>query len=147
MKQSIGYTQTINIMMVFITIIFFFIVSIINYYKAYKVNNILINSIEKYEGYNNLADMDIISRLGTLGYNMSKINCSATRGDTCTLVVDPGLNGSGENGYCIYECYEDNNYYHYKIATNMFMDIPVVRNVISIHVFGNTKSIYNFEEN
>jgi hypothetical protein len=51
MKESIGYTVTLNIMIVFITIIVAFLCAALIYFKSNKVSNIITSGIEKYEEY------------------------------------------------------------------------------------------------
>ena len=45
MKQSIGYTVSINTVIVFIVITFAFVGGAITYYKAFKINNVIADSI------------------------------------------------------------------------------------------------------
>ena len=63
MKESVGYTATLNIVIVFIVIIFAIFAMALSYYKAYKVSNKIIESIEKNEGYNYLAEAEIKTKL------------------------------------------------------------------------------------
>ena len=46
MKESIGYTVSLNIMIVFITIIVAFLCAALIYFKSNKVSNIITSSIE-----------------------------------------------------------------------------------------------------
>ena len=75
MKESIGYTLTLNIAIVFIVIIFTFLSNIVVYYKTYKVSNIITSTIEKYEGFNDLAYNEIEDKLVSIGYSRSKVKC------------------------------------------------------------------------
>lgn len=147
MRQSIGYTQTLNIMIVFITVVFMFIFGIVNYYKAYKVNNVLISGIEKFEGYNKYSESDILVRIDLLGYDTSSTNCYKQHGE-CSLVSDSELysNADGDKGYCVYYCNDGNDYYHYRVGTNMFINIPIINKIIPIKVYSNSKIMYDFEK-
>ena len=51
MKESVGYTVTLNIVIMFIIIVFAFLSAALIYFKSNKVSNVVINSIEKYEGF------------------------------------------------------------------------------------------------
>ena len=64
MKESIGLTFTINIMIVFIVVSFVFVAGILSYTKAFKAGSLIIKSLEKYEGYNELAFDQINRNLG-----------------------------------------------------------------------------------
>lgn len=143
MRQSIAYTQTLNIMIVFITIIFAFLLAILNYYKAYKVSNALTDVIEKYEGYNSLAEEAILRDMATLGYSSGNISCGNV--DSCTLIE--GEHTQGSDGYCAYKCTDktDPNYYYYKMSTGLFVNIPILNNIITVKVSSETERLYDFE--
>ena len=128
MKESIGYTVTLNIMIVFITIVVAFLCAALIYFKSNKVSNIITTAIEKYEGYNTLAISEINMNLDSVGYNKKQITCEDEVTDlaadnTCRLQDPNYLGGNetpGQNGYCVYECEINNGEYHfYKIRTNM----------------------------
>ena len=68
MKESISYTFLLNIVIVFVFTCFAIVMGVLSYYKAFKVNNIITNSIEKYEGFNNLSRNDINLKLNSIGY-------------------------------------------------------------------------------
>ena len=163
MKESVGYTVTLNIMIVFIAIIVAFLCAALIYFKSNKVSNIITTAIEKYEGYNVTAINEINMNLTSIGYNKKQINCAATIEDKgaksqkpaddrsprlCNL-VNPGNVGSsenaGQNGYCVYECKEENDeYYFYKIKTNMMLTIPIIHSLLDIPVYSNTNRLYSF---
>lgn len=148
MKTSIGYSVILNIVIVFIVIIFGAIAMCLSYYKAFKVSNSITLSIEKYEGYNVLAENEIIRNLSALGYGSTPVKCSNTRG-SCTLVKS-GENSiqysEGQMGYCVYECQSKNNHYSYKTTTNMLLNIPVIHNILNLPVESNTRKLYGFND-
>lgn len=148
MKESIGYTVTLNIIIIFIIIVFTFLSSILIYYKSNKVNNVIINSIEKYEGYNNLSKKEIVSKMSSLGYNKNSINCKKSVNDKndsdnkCILETS----SDGSQGYCVYYCEEDNGeYYYYKVRTNMMINIPIINDILNIPIYSNTNRLFDFE--
>ena len=55
MKQSFGSIYMFNFIIFFIVIVFAFIMGIISYNRAFKVNSRIINEIETHEGYNRYA--------------------------------------------------------------------------------------------
>ncbi len=161
MKESIGYTVTLNIMIVFITIIVAFLCAALIYFKSNKVSNVITGVIEEYEGYNISSINEISMQLSSLGYGSHGINCSATveddgarrikaengshnvdRDGLCKLVST--TNGTGINGYCVYLCMENVDYYYYKIRTNMMINIPIINDIMDIPVYSNTNRLYNF---
>ncbi len=142
MNTAIGHTFLYNIIIIFILIVFAFIAATLSYYKSFKVNNNIIFTIEKFEGYNDLSLPEINQKLGSMGYSTDRrINCPETY-DGMTLV-------SFEEEvyeYCVY--YErqyllGREYFHYGILTYMTMDLPLV-NMFKLPVFTRTNQIYKF---
>lgn len=155
MKESVGYTVTLNIVIVFITIIIAFLCAALIYFKSNKVSNLITSSIEKYEGFNSLSLTEINNNLRSLGYNKNSITCAdnvVEKGaidDTCSLMTEIEGSGpkitAGEEGYCVYKCIEDSEeYYYYKIRTNMMINIPIIHNVLDIPVYTSTNRLYDF---
>lgn len=171
MKKSIGYTVSLNIVIVFIVIIFVFICGAISYYKAYKVNSLIENSIEKYEGFNELSKREIDRSLSSLGYDMGNVRCNA---EVVKVLPDenmgiPRLSGSGK-GYCVYynivNCAstgetdkekikvggetlnsgDDIEYckaesYNYIIKTYLRFNIPIINKILKIPIHTKTNPI------
>ncbi len=160
MKESMGYTVTLNIMIVFITIVVAFLCAALIYFKSNKVSNIITSSIEKYEGYSMSAINEISLNLNSIGYGSKAISCDATATDkgahnnTCTLVSN--TNGKGSNGYCVYLCFECQDgsscnvntaeYHYYKVRTNMMLTIPIIHEILDVPIFSNTNRLYNFKK-
>lgn len=150
MKESIGYTVSLNIMIIFITIIFAFLCAALIYFKSNKASNIITSAIEKYEGYNTSAISEINRNLSSLGYGSRTISCATElvdEGITCNIVEN--VFGQGDSGYCVYECYEKDasgnyDYYYYKIRTNMMITIPIIQDILDIPVYSNTNRLYKF---
>lgn len=142
MKQGIGFSVTLDIIVVFIVVTFAFLVASLNYYKAYKVNNTISDSIEKYEGYNDLAIREIETKLEDLGY--------AKTGKGCSINTNYGkLKTAGtNNNYCIYESKinENTNKFKYVIITYLSMDIPILNTTANIPVKTTTEPIYYFSD-
>ena len=162
MKESIGYTVTLNIMIVFITIIVAFLCAALIYFKSNKASNVITSAIEKYEGYSTATINEINRNLSSLGYNSVAINCANTITDKgakrvkasngnynvsadglCNLISNS--NGRGTRGYCVYLCMENVDYYYYKIKTNMMINIPIIHDLLNIPVYSNTNRLYNFD--
>lgn len=132
MKQGVGFSVTINIIAIFIVVTFAFLVTSLNYYKAYKVNNIISESIEKYEGMNNLAKEEIGRKLTSVGYVNGNIKCGANN-----------LNDT-KYSYCVYLENAKSGKIKYKIVTFLNFNIPVINQVVNLPVKTYTKSIYQF---
>lgn len=133
MRQSLGMSQQLNIIIIFILVVFALLAASLSYYKAFRVNNVIVDSIEKYEGYNDFAKKKINNDLGGIGYQKLNSNC--------------GENNLSENGsgYCVYlnESVKNKNNvksYSYKVTTYMYIDLPLM-NLIRIPVNSSTMQI------
>lgn len=149
MHESIGYTVTLNIMIVFIVIIFFFITGTFIYFKGNKTNNIITDALERHEGYNTLAQNEIDIKISNIGYNKNEIKCATTVKEKNTSTCNIEAN-KGAEGYCIYLCttkIDGENYYYYKVKTNMMLNIPIINNIVNVPIYTNTTRFYDFETN
>lgn len=170
MKESIGYTVTLNIIIVFITIVVAFLCAALIYFKSNKVSNIITTAIEKYEGYDTLAINEINVNLSSIGYNINSIESDCLKKNpiydgtakttVCYLLPYEFQNAQGQLGYCVYACYEEDawkdgnrlegyyngDYYFYKIRTNMMINIPIVNDLMNIPIYSNTNRLYNFSK-
>ena len=159
MKESIGYTVTINIVITFIIIVFAFLSAALIYFKSNKVSNIITETIEKYEGYNNYAQSEIDSKLTSIGYNRHPVNCDRYYGKLDRKLTDGDVNNGecprnkiitdGTDGYCVFVCREYSNrdndyYYYYKISTNLMFNVPIINDILDIPIFSNTNRLYDF---
>lgn len=119
MRESISYTFLLNIVIVFVFTCFAIVMGILSYYKAFRANSIISETIEKYEGYNCVSAEEIARKLGNIGYNTPfDVNCNG-KGDYCMTdtshnyaVVSYNLdipeNSSGSN-----IAYKDSDAYKY----------------------------------
>ena len=147
MKESVGYTVSLNIVITFIIIVFAFLSAALVYFKSNKVSNVITESIEKYEGYNATVKSEIGLRLSSLGYNKSSVNCANYRNRISASENCGDSLTDGSEGYCVYMCSEkvnDECYYYYKISTNMLLNIPIINNLLNIPIFSNTNRLYDF---
>ena len=159
MKESIGFTVSLNIMIVFITVVIAFLCAALIYFKSHKVNNIITSSIEKYEGYNANSQSEINENLTSLGYGSHSISCDLSISErgansgVCNLVgvehgretqIDNQNVANNNRGYCVYKCVESDDYYYYKIRTNMMINIPVINNILDVPIWTTTNRLYDF---
>lgn len=151
MKESVGYTVTLNIVITFIIIVFAFLSAALIYFKSNKVSNVITETIEKYEGYNTYAINEIDTKLSSLGYNKKQVNCEKYYnkiGDKEKTKCSGSLI-DGKDGYCVFVCremFDGECYYYYKISTNMMINIPIINNILDIPIFSNTNRLYDFED-
>lgn len=158
MSGPVGHTFMYNIIIIFIVIVFAFLSGVMSYYKAFKVNNRIVSSIEKFEGYNKLSVPEIRRNLATLGYMYAdddwlSTGCKDSYKDMQKVAEPTDITDSDSrkaHRYCIYlkpdttsGNVEHNQYYTYGVLTYMTLDLPLV-NQLKIPVFTRTNRIYKF---
>lgn len=142
MKESLGSTFTLNLIIIFITILFAVLAGTLTYYKAFKVNTKIINAIEKFEGYNHLARREIDNSLTTIGYAFKDNHTCPSEKNGGTLQTE-----DKKFRYCVYYFGEDDSsYYSYGVISYVTLDIPMVDTFLRIPVYIKSDRIYNFNE-
>ena len=150
MKESIGYTFTLNLMIVFILLTFAIIMAIMSYSKAFKINNRIMNEIEKCEGFNTCTVSELNRILDSYGYSKGSIECPERDGVSGISELD-GLN---QYELCVY--YDDNinneifnsninnkPKYRYGVLTYYHVDLPLI-SAFKLPVYTRTHWIYDF---
>ena len=160
MRESIGTTFLLNFIVIFIVFIMAFLAATLSYYKAYRVNNAILHSIEKYEGFNAKSKKEAEEKLKNLGYEIADIKCPDRFKSGSSDDATPGkLISKNSDGYCVYLYFNENAplttegkksttniYYSLGVATYMRLNIPVIGGLIKIPVFSKTYNIYYFRE-
>ena len=152
MRESIGEWFTLNIIIIFIVIVFGLLSATVSYYKAFKMNSSILYSIDKYEGYNGLSEAEIERNLETMGYIKGSIKCPK-RGENFYSV-----NNSSNYPYCVYYIADDTPrseingeaedkplYYNYSVVTYIYVDLPLINN-FKIPVYTKGERIFNFTD-
>lgn len=135
MREAIGNTFIVNLIIVFVVIFIALFAGSTSYTKAYKVKNQIINMIEEHHGNYEEATREIDNYLGRVGYRVGGSgNCPAgsitAASDYRYCVQRVVQNGSAESG---------SNYY-YRITTYMYFEIPIIASLVQIPVSGETKT-------
>ena len=146
MKQSISTTFMLNIIIIFIILVFAFLAGTLSYTKAFRVNSKIVNALEKYEGYNELAKTEIDRILNTLSYApIASTKCSETK--TVNNRVGHAVHLDNENfAYCIYYFPDDgdNRHYSYGVQTYVYLELPIIGRTLKLPIFTKTSRIYDF---
>lgn len=107
MNEGIGGVYLVKLLMVFLVLYIIFLAFALNYAKAFRTKNSIVDYIEKYEGYNRLSKPAIANVINRLTYNVTQQtvvdyqNAAPTRfPDIEKIVCEKDL------GYCI-EQYRD----------------------------------------
>lgn len=173
MRESIGTSFMLNFIILFIFLVFAFLAGTFSYYKAYRINNYIVNAIEKYEGYNEYSRAEIAKGLSALGYDITtKIGCPETWENSSQVYYasDNGVKtftitgrrvfvDGDDEGYCVYLYWNDDSaisygsndvlettdvYYSYGVLTYIRLRFPVVEYVLRIPIFSRTNRMYYF---
>lgn len=139
MRESIGYTFTLNIILVFIFIAFAMIMAIMSYSKAFKINNRIMNEIEKCEGFNSCTVSELNRILSNYGYPSASGDFDCPERDGIDAITNIPRDGEGNplNNYemCVYYAEGNNtfnretngyNKYRYGVLTYYHVDLPIV---------------------
>ena len=153
MRESIGSVFLYSIIFLFIILVMFLLTATLNYYKGYKVNKYILQSLEKYNGYNQYSKADIERILSGIGYSAENGTCPERGSDSSILTNDGSFN------YCIYYYHDDRSntekekqmtdkndlplYYNYGITTFISVKLPIVGR-FKIPVFTKGERIYRF---
>ena len=166
MREGIGSIFLYNIIITFLLLIFAFLAAIMSYSKAFKVNSIIIDRIEKYEGFNDKSIASINSALQTVGYriNVDGKDCSESRkngkdainiggqynyniNNNSSTVVISNVSQMKQYYYCVYLFSGQNeignqNHYKYGVTSYIYIDIPFFDTVFSLPVYSQTDAMY-----
>lgn len=140
MKESVSYTFLLDIIIVFIAISFFAIISIMSYSKAYRVNSKIVNAIEINEGYNKYAKEKIDQVITSYGYQKISKKCPKKDGQSAINIED----NKTSNGVCVYmfDKTKDEGIYWYGVLTYISYDFPIIGNLIRIPVYTKTMTMH-----
>lgn len=158
MRESIGSVFLYNIIIIFIIIVFGLLSATISYYKAFKVNERLLYSLDKFEGYNRFSKQEMEDFLASIGYTYNpdgQSECPAEKNGG-TLI----RSGSSKYLYCVYYHSDDrgNNekgrlngdkepiYYNYSVTSYIYADLPIVGQ-FKLPIYTKGERIYNFSDN
>ncbi len=150
MKEAIGNASVFNLVIIFLGIMIALIVASLNYTKAFKVKNSIVDFIEKYDaGYSDenrgVIDGQINEFLSQIGYrtNNGGVNSNCPNVDGAQNGGD-AVNGTSVYNYCIYEFNSSRGNY-YKVIAYMYFDIPLL-STVTIPVSGETEVFYFVED-
>ena len=169
MREAIGGSWILSIVVIFIFLFLFFLSYSINYTRAFNVKNEIINYIEHAEGYTtadinqvNLDDDDIKDTVQVKAYklirgtgydyeNVSISNCQKYYRNNNQVPPSNGQYFKEEGGYCVVKvCQDPDNSYqntYYKVTTFITMKLPLFNLGINIPVSGQTRTIYKDTSN
>ncbi|MBQ9853635.1 MAG: hypothetical protein IJO57_01210 [Bacilli bacterium] len=147
MREAVGSTFLFKLMIFFIFFFASFLAIAINYSQAFRIKNQIINILEQYEGYGDASREKIWEIIGSSGYYRVHDcinNSKKLEGQNVIAKNDAGAE-TEMNGICIYgkNTGPESKYKVYKVTTYVSFEFPIIGNVFSIPVVGETKAITN----
>ncbi len=145
MRDAVGGTFMINVLLVFLAVYIVFIAVALNYAKAFRVKNRIIDIIEQNEGIEDYTDVGDNSVLGQVNDYLRSVSyyvrLSENKDDKYGICFD--------EGYCIEEPATVNNYgadeTYYKVTTFVKLDFPFFNLSFTIPITGETRRITNLK--
>ena len=131
MKEAIGSSWMLGLAVTFIVLFTSYLAVSINYTRAFKVKNEIINIIESNQGFSQNTQNKIKTYLDTMGYANT-----VTNANDCTKY---GKYGAG--GYCVQKN-QNGSGYTYKVTTFIKIELPIINFKILIPIGGETKTLY-----
>ncbi len=148
MRDAIGQVFTLQIILAFVLLINGYMAYSVNYTRAFRVKNQIVNIIEQYEGPNH---EDAIAKINTYIDQMAyEVPAHLTQ---AFLNDNNGQDVSCQNGWCyiVHDVSIDGadgerRGKYYSVTTFVNINIPVINNIVGLgqflRVVGETKTIY-----
>ena len=140
MRDAFGGAFSIKLALFFLMLYVAFMCVAINYARAFRVKNQIINMIEQNEGYDNELDGKIVEYLQGTGYSV--ITTNKISPELETLAAKKCTSNDGKlkaPGYCIAEKSTDPRYY--LVETYLLFELPIIGIDFPIAVRGETRRI------
>jgi len=160
MRESIGATSIFALCLTFIMLFTAYLAISVNYAKAFRIKNQVITMIEENNGKAKSIEKDISDYLVSEAYTATK-QCPSPRTytDNATGSISSGWNriialnymndASPKKNICVYRMEIDNRNddidsttVYYKVVTFFKFDLPMVGDITTFSVSGDTKLIY-----
>ena len=145
MRDAVGGSLLLNLVVIFTGIVIIFFVGIIAYSKAYKVKNRIIELVERNEGYPSSSEdaefeKEIITELSKVGY---RVVSERITNDKCSRDSSRG-NCVNKNTtyyyYCVCEHSDSvSSGTSFEVITYVQFEFPVIGDLITFPVKGETK--------
>lgn len=142
MKEGIGGTFMIYVLLIFLAVYITFLAVAFNYARAFRVKNKVIDYIEQNEGIVDYNDTSDSSALGQIDTYLGEVSYIVNGIDDNTCSGYDYVNK--ERGYCIDKysvTIDDTDYEYYKVKTFIRLELPFMNIGFTIPVKGETRRI------
>ena len=149
MRESIGGTWLLGFVVLFIVLFSGYLAVSINYTKAFKVKNQIINLIEQNEGFRTSSFANIANASDSELSNSDRTEDQIYQyikgiGYATTSISEASCNGYGNyytGGYCVRRICTANGVY-YKVTSFIKFELPLIWTSFTIPITGETKTIF-----
>ncbi len=144
MRESIGGTWIFSIVIVFIVLFTGYLAISVNYSKAFKVKNGIIEEIEENEGHNDSAEETIEKYLTSNGYFVYGTCASDETGYIRQNVQ------SNKYKYCVKKIVNNSGTIpssRYYVRVFFKLDLPMLGDLLTFPITGETKAVYFAKDN
>lgn len=149
MKETTSTMWIFNLIIIFIFLFTGFIIVSVNYSRAYKSKNEILNILEKYEGYTSSSRIIINNYLTQIGYKDQGSCGNYTHGEENikeSKGVLPKVNKSKKYYYCIERASYKSNSSYYKVKLFFKFNLPIFGELNVFSVTGKTKEIRDYSD-
>jgi len=153
MRESIGATWILSIVITFIVIFVGYLAVSINYTKAFRIKNTIITKIENSEGISdeNMSEIENDIRKQLVYENYTTVGKCSEVPDGWEKALYVNSSGNDDNARalaCIYKREGHSNIencpkVYYKIKVFFKIDVPVLGDLFTLGVNGDTRGIYD----
>ena len=150
MRQTIGGTWLLQLMLLFNLLFVGFIILTLNYSKTIKLKNEMINMIEKYEGLNQDSIKLVNNFLSSSGYVVTS-KCEAAPGNYGAVSLQSSVLEEVQEGskyyYCVKKYKGANISNYYQITVFYKFNLPIIGDTSKFSIKGTTNNFQNHDEN
>lgn len=150
MRQTVGATWTLQLVVVFILLFVGYIVLTLNYSRTIKIKNEMISIVEKYDGITNQSIGLLNNFLVSSNYN-AKGTCENKQGVYGVKILEEGRNtieeadGTNSYYYCIRKYEGANKTNYYQITLFYKFNLPVIGDLSNFSVKGSTSNFQSHD--
>lgn len=151
MRQTIGGTWLMQLMILFILLFVGYIVLTLNYSKSLRLKNEVVGMIERYDGLNDESISLINNYLASNGY-VVKGNCSATDevgvygADNLKSNVLEQAIPNKKYYYCVKKFKGANTSKYYQVTLFYKFNLPILGNISGFTIRGTTSNFQSSDD-
>lgn len=141
MRDAVGSFYYINLGLVFFCVFASILAVAMNYTKAFRVKNTIINYIESNNGLTSTTRDKVDNYVAEMDYYVANAGpgSSVSFGDP-DVFIDKPCDDCFARGYCICKEYNDDKTgAYYRVVTYMRLELPVFNMRIDVPISGQTK--------